>query len=199
MNVIDRYAAVRKQRLCYGCLRKEHSIKDCKANACGINECTKNHNRLQHSENPMDQDNHAVNVTAAKINQINEITSFLKIVPVSIQSGSNTYAFLASGSTISFIDHGVNEKLQAKGTDATAQNISHTRKEKFEDRKGSSPNKGTTFNDAFNRSVCTLVNHLGKYKLQLPWNEPKLQSPECSTQQKLQLDGSWHHTRSRCL
>ena len=122
MNVNDRYAAVRKQRLCYGCLGKRHAIKDCKVNACGINGCTKKHNRLLHSENQMDEGNHAVNVSAATVSQSNEVTSFLQIVRVSIQSGRNrlnTYAFLDSGSTVSFVDRSVNEKLRAKGTDVT--------------------------------------------------------------------------------
>ena len=122
MNANDRYATVRKQRLCYGCLGNGHAIKDCKINACGINGCTKNHNRLLHSENQMDQGNHAVNVSAATISQSNEVTSFLQIVPVSIQSGRNrlnTYAFLDSGSMVSFVDRSVNEKLRAKGTDVT--------------------------------------------------------------------------------
>ena len=118
MSVNDRYAAVRKQRLCYGCLGKGHAIKDCKVNACGINGCIKKHNRLLlQSENQMDEGNHAVNVSAATINQINEVTSFLQIVPVSIQSGGNrlnTYAFLDSGSTVSFIDQCVQEKLRAQ-------------------------------------------------------------------------------------
>ena len=43
MSVNDRYAAVRKQRLCNGCLGKGHAIKDCKVNAC-----IKKHNRLLH-------------------------------------------------------------------------------------------------------------------------------------------------------
>ena len=122
MNVHDRYAAVRKQRLCYGCLGKGHAIKDCKVNACGINGCTKKHNQLLHSENQMDEGNHAVNVSAASISQSDEVTSFLQIVPVSIQSGSNrlnTYAFLDSGSTVSFVEQSVNEKLRVKGTDVT--------------------------------------------------------------------------------
>ena len=70
----------------------------------------------------MDEGNHAVNVSAATINQSNEVTSFLQIVPVSIQSGGNrlnTYAFLDSGSTVSFIDQSVQEKLRAQGTDVT--------------------------------------------------------------------------------
>ena len=108
MNVTDRYAAVRKERLCYGCLGKGHEIKDCKVHPCGINGCTKKHNRLLHSENQMDEGSHTVNVSAATINQSNQGTSFLHIVPVSVQSGSNrltTYAFLDSGSTVSFIDY----------------------------------------------------------------------------------------------
>ena len=70
----------------------------------------------------MDEGNHAVNVSTATINQSNEVTSFLQIVPVSIQSGGNrlnTYAFLDSGSTVSFIDQSVQEKLRAQNTDVT--------------------------------------------------------------------------------
>ena len=122
ISVNDRYVAVRKERLCYGCLGKRHAIKDCKVKACGLNGCTKKHNRLLHSENQMDEGNHVVNVSAATINQSNKVTSFHQIVPVSIQSGRNrlnTYAFLDSGSTVSFIDQSVQEKLQAAGTDVT--------------------------------------------------------------------------------
>ena len=122
MSVNDRYAAVRKQRLCYRCLGEGHAINNCKVNAYGINGCTKKQNRLLHSENQMDEGNHTVNVSAAIINQSNEVTSFLQIVPVSIQSGGNrlnTYAFLDSGSTVSFIDQSVHEKLRAQGTVVT--------------------------------------------------------------------------------
>ena len=122
MNVTDRYVAVKKERLWYGCLETGHAIKDCKVHPCGINGCTKKHNRLLHSENQMDEGSHAVNVSAATINQSNQVTSFLQIVPVSVQSGGNrlaTYAFVDSGSTVSFIDQSVKDQLQAKGTDVT--------------------------------------------------------------------------------
>ena len=122
MSVNDRYAAVRNQRLCYGCLGKGRAIKDCKVNACGINGCIKMHNRLLHSENQMDEGKHAVNVSAATITQSNEVTSFLQIVPVSIQSGGyrlNIYVFLDSGLTVSFIGQSALEKLRAQGTDVT--------------------------------------------------------------------------------
>ena len=122
MSVIDRYSAVRRQRLCYGVLGKGHAINDCKVTSCGINGCIKKHNRLLRSENQMDEGNHAVNVSAATINQSNEVTSFLQIVPASIQSGGNrlkTNDYLDSGSTVSFIDQSVQEMLRAEGTDVT--------------------------------------------------------------------------------
>ena len=89
MSVNNRYAAVRKQRLRYGCLGEGHAIKDRNVNTCGINGCIKKHNRLLHSENQMDEGNHAVNVSTATINQSCEVTSFLQIVPISIQSDGN--------------------------------------------------------------------------------------------------------------
>ena len=70
----------------------------------------------------MDEGSHAVNVSAAGINQSNQVTSFLQILPVWVQRGGNrltTYAFLDSGSTVSLIDQSVKDQLQAKGTDVT--------------------------------------------------------------------------------
>ena len=67
---------------------------------------------------------HAVNVSAATINQSREVTSFHQIVHVSIQSCGNrlnTYAFLDSGSTVSCIDQSVQEKSRAQGADVTTQ------------------------------------------------------------------------------
>ena len=122
MNVTNRYTAVRKERFCYGCLGREHAIEDCKFHPGGINGCTKKRNRLLHSENQMDECSHAVNLSAATINHSNQFTSFLQIVPVSVQSGGNrltTYAFLDTGSTVSFIDQSIKDQLQAKGTDVS--------------------------------------------------------------------------------
>ena len=113
---------MRKERLFYGCLGKGHAIKDCKVHPCGIYGCTKKHNRLLHSENQLDEGSHTVNVSAATTNQSNQITSFLQIVPVSVQSGGKrltTYSFLDSGSIVSFIDQSVKDQLQGKGTDVT--------------------------------------------------------------------------------
>ena len=101
---------------------KGHDLSYSKVHACGTNGCTKKPNKLPHSENQMDEGGHAVNVSAATINQSNQVTSFLQTVPVSVQMGGKcltTYAFLDSGSTVSFIDQSVKDHLQAKGTDVT--------------------------------------------------------------------------------
>ena len=117
----------------------------------GINRCIKNGNRMLHSVNQIDEDNHAVNVSAAKVNQSNKYTSFFQIVPVSIQSGGirlNIYVFFLSGSTVSFIYQTVQEKLGAQSTNVTL-NIAciHETKE-LNTEKGSSQNKGITFKGA---------------------------------------------------
>ena len=150
----------------------------------------------------MDEGNHAFNVSAATINQSNEVTKFLLIVPVSIQSGSNrlkTYVFLDNGSMFSFMNQCVQETLRAQGTDVALKKSCYTGNKGSEERKGSSQNRGTTIKGASDRSVCTPVNLLWEHKLQLQQAEAKLHSLECSTQQKLQHDRSWHHSWSRCL
>ena len=174
VNVNDRYAAVRKQRLCYGCLGKGHSIKDYKVNACGIYGCIKKHNRLLHSENQMDEGNHAVNVSAATISQINEVSSFLQIVQVLILNRLNTYAFLDSGSTVSFIHQSVNVKLQAKGTDVTLNIAGINGTKDLKTPNGVHKIKGTAFESTFDRSVCTPVSFIGNHKLRLQQAEAKL-------------------------
>ena len=66
-----------------------------------MNGCTKMRKRLLHSENQMEEGNYAV-------------TSFLQTVLVPIHHVSNkldTYVFLYSGSTVSFLDQSVQEKL----------------------------------------------------------------------------------------
>ena len=99
MSVNDRYVAVRKQRLCYGCLGKGHAIIDLKPTPAVSMDASKT-TRLQHTENQMDECNQAVNV--------------------SIQSGCNrlnTYAFFDSVSSVSFIDQIVQENLRPESTD----------------------------------------------------------------------------------
>ena len=77
---------------------------------------------MLYSETQTDEGHHADSLSTAIVNQSNEVTIYLHIAPVSIQSGGNrlnTYAFLDSGSTVSFIDQNVQEKLRAQGTELT--------------------------------------------------------------------------------
>ena len=70
----------------------------------------------------MDERKHAVKVSEATLNQKKEVTSFLGIFLVSIQRGKNrvnSYAFLDSGSTVSFIYQCLEDKLRAQDTDFT--------------------------------------------------------------------------------
>ena len=89
---------------------------------------------------------HAVNVSAATINQSNQVTSFLQIVPVSVRSGSNrltTYAFLDSGSTVSFIDQSVQGSTTSQRHGRYIEHSWHIWDARFEDRECSYHNKGT--------------------------------------------------------
>ena len=70
----------------------------------------------------MDEGNFAVNVSAIKINQGDDDTRFLQIVRASLQSGGNRlkkHADLDSGSTVSFVDQRVREKLRDQATNVT--------------------------------------------------------------------------------
>ena len=50
INVRQRYEFLKKNRLCFGCLNKTHSIKDCKISPCGISGCDKKHSRLLYEQ-----------------------------------------------------------------------------------------------------------------------------------------------------
>ena len=174
MNVTDRYAAVRKERLCYGCLGKGHAIKDCTVHPCGINGRTKKHNRLLHSKNQMDKGSHAVNVSAATINQSNQVTSFL-------QKFLYRFRVVVTGwlpTLSSIVDQQYHSSIKVLRINykPKARTLPWT----FEDGEGSYHNKGTTFKGAFNWSVWTPINLVGKHNIWLQGTEEQLQTTECS-------------------
>ena len=93
---------------------------------CGINGCQSKHNRMLHSEqksaSTTEDSSQASNVSAAAIGKCNEVSSFLQIAPVSVRYGRRqlqTYAFMDTGSTVSFIDKSLRRKLQAEGNGVT--------------------------------------------------------------------------------
>ena len=117
MSVSDRYAAVKKHKLCFGCFGN-HGVKDCKMKECGINGCKSKHNRLLHSdlkaeskEVPAEQSK----LSAALSSNANKVTSFLQILPVTVKHASQivkTFAFLDTGSSISFINQSLQKLLK---------------------------------------------------------------------------------------
>ena len=123
MTVSDRYAAAKKQRLCFGCLKKGCSIKDCKVSACGINGCTKKHNRMLHSDQkPSKSSNEAEAETATlsslDLRRSNEVTSFLQILQVSLQYDGkrvSTFAFLDSGAKYPSLTNVSSRSYRQKG------------------------------------------------------------------------------------
>ena len=126
----------------------------------------------------MDEGSHAVNISASTIKKSNHVTSFLQIVPVSVQSGGNrstTYAFLDSGSTGSKCQGSTTSQRHGR----YLEHSWHTWDARFEDREGSYHNKGTTFKGAFDWSVCTLINLVGKHNIWLQGTEEQIQTPEC--------------------
>ena len=50
INVRQIYEILKKNRLCFGCLGKAQSIKDCKVSPRGIIGCDKKHNCLLHEQ-----------------------------------------------------------------------------------------------------------------------------------------------------
>ena len=143
---------------------------------------------MLHSESQMEERNHAVKVSAAKFNQGNEVTSILQIVPVSIQRGGNrlnTYAFLDSGSTVSFIDQSVQEKLQAQGTKLTLNIAGIHGKNDLQTEKVPPNIKGLHSRVQSIEAFAHPPIFFKKHKLQLQQANAMLQSLECSTQQKL--------------
>ena len=202
MRVNDQYAAVRKQRLCYRCLDKAHASKDCKINVRGINGCMRKHNRLLHSENQMDEGNHAVNVSSARINQSNEVTSSLQIVSVSIQRCGikpNTYAFLDSGSTVSFMDQSVQQKLRTQGTDVTLNIAGMHGTKDLRTKNVPLKVKGLYSKVHSAKTFAHPTILLGNMNYDYNKLKKKFNHLSVLPNKKLQPDGSWPHPWSRCL
>ena len=140
--------------------------------------------------------NQAIKVSAATINQSNEVTSCLQLVHGSIQRVGNMLNMLLS--IVDLWSH-LSIKMCEKSFKPSAHDSCHTLKEGPKDIKQFSQNKGTIFKVAFKRSVCISVNPFEKNKLRLQKAESKIQPLEFSNQHLLQLDGSWRHPLSTSL
>ena len=126
-SVNERYESLKKLKLCFCCLNP-HLIKDCKSErVCGINGCTKKHNRLLHSDTPK-VDNDKRSEQSAPQNRAGissmlstESSAFLQLIPVSIGNERKcveTIALCDTGSSVSFIDQSLVNLLKLKGKDS---------------------------------------------------------------------------------
>ena len=126
----ERYETMKKLKLCFCCLIA-HSIKDCKSErVCGVNCCTKNHNRFLHSdsqkivrdtkekktEDPLSQ-NRAGSSSLLSTGS----SGFLQLIPISIGNEKRcveTIALCETGSTVSFMDQTLVDLLRLKGKES---------------------------------------------------------------------------------
>ena len=123
----ERYETLKNLKLCFCCLNS-HMIKDCKLErVCGVNGCTKKHNRILHadfekseqnnkSEEPRSQ-NRASNSSMLSTGN----SGFLQLIPIPIGSDKRcveTIALCDTGSTVSFMDESLVSLLRLKGKES---------------------------------------------------------------------------------
>jgi len=130
MNSRDRYKLVRSKNLCYRCLSGGHQIKDCddEKGECTVEGCDKLHHRLLHftelrdkspsKENDPNAVCSVVDATVARP-KVSGLSIYLNVVPVVVNHGEKriaTYAFLDPGSSNSFCEKKLVDKLGAVGS-----------------------------------------------------------------------------------
>ena len=123
MTCQARYEKVEELKLCFCCLAGKHVVKDCTYKACGVNGCNRRHHRLLHRETndrqkgggPEDPQQKAeANSAFCPL----KISGILPVIPVIIQIGKkqeSTLALCDSGTSLSFIDKTLADKLNAHG------------------------------------------------------------------------------------
>ena len=120
----ERYETVKKLKLSFCCL-DPHMIKDCKSErVCGVNGCTKKHNRMlllvfENSENDRKSEDPRSRNRAGSSSMLSTGNSgFLQFIPISIGSDKRcveTIALCDTGSTVSFMDQSLVSLLRLKG------------------------------------------------------------------------------------
>ena len=120
MNTKEQKKTVRKHKLCWNCLSKDHQINDCKSTV-KCSECNKRHHTLLHHDQPMSTDNKAP--SDAVINTVNndmrhQENALLQVIAVNISKNSRTVtvnALLDSGADSKIIDKKVATTLGLQG------------------------------------------------------------------------------------
>ena len=119
----ERHETSKKLKLCFCCLNS-HLIKDCKSErVCGVNGCTKKHNRKLHvdfekSEKNKKSEEPRSRSRAGSSSLLSTGNSrILQLIPISIGCDKRcveTIALCDTGSTVSFMDESLNSLLRLK-------------------------------------------------------------------------------------
>ena len=112
LQYAEKKRVVRSKRLCYRCLRGGHVVKDCRSRlACSIESCkSTDHHTLLHLD-PVQVEGSDVVCSAVSV-RLRHVC--LDIVPVRVSNGGVdvlTYALLDPGSSVSFCERVLIEKL----------------------------------------------------------------------------------------
>ena len=126
-SVNERYETLRKLKLCFCCFNP-HLIKDCKSERlCGINGCTKKHNKMLHqdaakADNDKSKEEPLSQNRAGSSSMLSTASSgFLQLIPISIGNGKRcveTIALCDTGSTVSFMDQSLVSILKLRGKES---------------------------------------------------------------------------------
>ncbi|XP_049291179.1 uncharacterized protein LOC125768058 [Anopheles funestus] len=117
-GVDDRWVTIRKLKACRKCL-KTHTYSCKGMKACGKNGCEYLHHELLHNDERHKKPSENT-VTTAALNAHSDVTGdvFLKYIPVMVcgrDKAIATFAFFDSGSTATFMEHGLIEELGLEG------------------------------------------------------------------------------------
>ena len=126
LTIKDRNDKVKQFKLCFLCFKDDHTVKECKLKECGIDGCTKKHNRLLHFKNQTSNPNNiatgSVQTNSGTENLSCEATlkkyGALPIYQIDVKNNGlciRTWALADTGASMSWIDRTVADKLRLKG------------------------------------------------------------------------------------
>lgn len=118
MELSQKFAIVRRHKMCENCLNFKHFAKTCrKGSCCDIPGCNEKHNTLLHGKISLAADNAGQSHCCATLDKTTGKVC-LRIVPVTVYNGIrnvDTYALLDEGSDITLCSDSLVKRLGAKG------------------------------------------------------------------------------------
>ncbi|XP_026738352.1 uncharacterized protein LOC113501423 [Trichoplusia ni] len=119
-SVQDRWAAVKKSRVCFKCLQGRHRKEMCRKPPCKT--CKRWHHHLLHAEAQEEasssKDATEAAAVMAAVNTVSSTRAYLKMVPVEVYGTKGSKKILAlmdEGSTVTLLDQKVAEEVGAHG------------------------------------------------------------------------------------